>query len=241
MAKSNPQTTDLRQRLSKLLSDWNAEITGILGTLDDLQASAAPQDGSSGHTDSHANDLEELRQRIRDRDLALDYLKKKAKEKDARIAELEREHMKSRTRAEQIEQRLKTLATRTTPESGTQQDDPQAEIEAMRAELAARKSLIKSLRADAERSTALEQKLAESRGIISKLQETIEYHTKANAKLRANPGGRERIQDATRTEASPPSELSASDALTDKGTGTIVIDMADSLRAARRIHRDRTD
>jgi chromosome segregation ATPase len=185
MAKSEPQTDDLelddlRERLSGLLSDWGTEISAVLHALENQQSSAATQVEQVEALRSQVTELNELRQRVRDRDLALDYLKKKSNEKDVRFAALEKELETARGRIADLERQN---VERDKP-SQQLDGDQQAEFEAMRAELAARKSLVKSLRTDAERSKTLEKELQENRDVIARMQETIGNHAKTITELR---------------------------------------------------------
>src|SRR5690606_12378732 len=62
--------------------------------------------------------------------------------------------------------------------------DETAEIESLRAELEARKSLIRSLRADAERAQVLESRLEERRQLVQQLEATINRHANTIVELR---------------------------------------------------------
>src|SRR5690606_1324927 len=62
--------------------------------------------------------------------------------------------------------------------------DETAEIESLRAELEARKSLIRSLRADAERAQVLESRLEETRHLVQQLEATINRHANTIVELR---------------------------------------------------------
>jgi chromosome segregation ATPase len=61
--------------------------------------------------------------------------------------------------------------------------DTAAQLEAVRAELEARKSVIESLRGDAERAQALEAQLEEKRGVIAKLEVSVDRHAGSIAEL----------------------------------------------------------
>jgi chromosome segregation ATPase len=247
MAKSEPQIDDLRKRLSGLLADWGTEISAVMRVLENQQALAATQFEEVRALEDQANELAKLRQRVRERDLALDHLKKKSKEKDVRLAELEREHKRACVRIEELERKLGALDKPTQHQKGGQQ----AEVEAMRAELAARKSLVKSLRTDAERGKTLEKKLAEDREVIATMKESIERHASTIAELRRSSDSWERkyrrLAEAANGEPSRDSDMfSDSDIFTDTavalfldetvevdGSHTVVIDMTEPLREAR--------
>ena len=61
--------------------------------------------------------------------------------------------------------------------------DTKSQLEAVRAELEARKSVIESLRGDAERTQALEAQLEEKRDVIAKLERSIDRHVDSIAEL----------------------------------------------------------
>ena len=242
MAKSDPSIDELRKRLTGLLADWETEISTVVRLLDDRKAAGAVRpdrsqslDKSQTH-DHSAAEQADLQQRIRDRDLALDYVKKKLKEKDQQFLEFEKEREKSRIRIEELERKLGESGEAAAQPKGGQQ----AELEAMRAELAARKSLVKSLRADAERGKALEKELAENRKRISNMGESIERHARTIVDLRRNAESWE--EKYRRLEASaakapavrvPSAAAPAAKEAEVDGSRTIVIDMTESLRAAR--------
>lgn len=231
MAKSESPITDLRNRLRGLLTNWENEISAVMQAVE-----------------NQVNDLTELRQRIRDRDVALDHVKEKSKEKDARIAELAAEQKKSLARVEELEKKLGTLDK----PAGGQKDSPHAEVEAMRAELAARKSLVKTLRADAQRGKALEEEVAQNREIIETMKNAIEQHTKTISELRMNSNSWERkyrrLADAGNDESTRDEGkftdsdifltetavgMFLDDSVEVDGSNTVVIDMTEPLQEAR--------
>ncbi len=59
--------------------------------------------------------------------------------------------------------------------------DATAELDAVRAELDVRKTVIESLRVDAERAQALEAQLNEKRDVISKLEASVDQHVSTRA------------------------------------------------------------
>jgi chromosome segregation ATPase len=205
MAKSEPQLDALRERLSGLLADWETEVSTVIRALEDQQSLAATQVEKVQELENQVNELAKLRQRVRERDLVLDHVTKKSKEKDVRLAQLEKEHKHARARIEELERQVGA------PERPAlhQKGDQQHELEAMRAELAARKSLVKSLRIDAERGKTLENELAEHREVIATLKETI--------------------AELSRRLASRDSEETGEV----DGSHTVVIDMTEPLREAR--------
>ena len=127
-----------------------------------------------------------------------------------------------------------------------------AEIVALKSELDARKSMIRSLRADAERAEALEGQLDAKRETISVLEESIEQQGKTIAELRRSVDAWKKKYRAVKgpvgeefdqTLAEPPefsdTEVEALKALDKANAGaaperTLAIDMRDALKEARR-------
>lgn len=250
MARPEREIDDLRERLNSLLADWGSEIAKVIHALENQKSLAESEAQNTQALENQVNELAKLRQRIRERDLALDHLTTKSKEKDARIAELEREHKKARARIEELERQLSTPAEPAQQQSAV----PQDEVEAMRAELAARKSLVKSLRGDAERGKALEKELAQNREVLATMKASIDRHARTIAELRRSSENWERkyrdlvetagkslsresdrIPRGTRIEPTVdgPAEVD--------GTRTVVIDMTEPLRAARDERRRKSD
>jgi predicted RNase H-like nuclease (RuvC/YqgF family) len=125
--------------------------------------------------------------------------------------------------------------------------DDLAELEAMRAELDARKTLIKSLRADASRVRNLESELEEKRAIVTTLEASINRHAETIAdlkrgadlwkrKYKALQGGNTSTTSTelpmlTKTDVAALQQLESADTQADH---TIAIDMRQPLREARR-------
>lgn len=241
MAKSERQLDELRERLGGLLEDWGTEIAAVMRALENQQSQASAQDGE---------ELAKLRQRVRERDMALDHLTKTSKERDSKFAELEKELKAARTRVDELERQQGAL-DQPGQESKVSQ---QAELEAMRAELAARKSLIKSLRTDAERGKALEKEIAGNREVLAKMKTSIERHTKTIAELRrgadswerkyrelAETAGKRLSRESDGVPRGTAAAAPAAQRAEVDGTKTIVIDMTEPLRKANDERRRKTD
>jgi chromosome segregation ATPase len=125
--------------------------------------------------------------------------------------------------------------------------DHSAELQALRAELEARKAVIKSLRADTERYDALEARLEEKRRVNAKLEESLSYHATTIADLKRSAENWRRKYQDLRLEASgeyrmeptfTETDIRAIENLQKKGGAipehTIAIDMRESLAEARR-------
>ena len=235
MAKSERQIDELRERLSRLMADWGTEISAVISALESQQSESSAQAENAQALENQANELAKLRQRIRERDMALDHLTKTSKERDAKFAELEKEHKAARSRVDELERQLAVLDK----PAQQQKNVPQDEVEAMRAELAARKLLVKTLRTDAERGKALEKEVAESRDLIAKLKVTIDRHSRTNAELRRGADNWERkyreISESAGKRLSRDSDKEVD------GTKTVDIDMTESLRKANDERRRKTD
>jgi len=123
-----------------------------------------------------------------------------------------------------------------------------SELEVLRSELDARKTMIKSLRADQERVTSLQASLEEKREIVEQLEASINRHSNTIAELRRSADMWKRKYNALRGE-SPTATTSVNlpslsdtdvrviEAIEKKGAkpeATIAIDMRRSLLEARR-------
>lgn len=234
MAKSERQIDELRERLSRLLADWGTEISAVISALENEQSESSARAENAQALENQANELAKLRQRIRERDMALDHLTKTSKERDAKFAELDRELRSARSRVDELERQLATL-----DRPAQQKNVPQDEVEAMRAELAARKLLVKTLRTDAERGKALEKEVAENRDLIAKLKVTIDRHSRTNAELRRGADNWERKYRELSESAGK--RLSRESDKEVDGTKTVVIDMTEPLRKAHDERRRKTD
>ncbi len=98
--------------------------------------------------------------------------------KDREIARLTKEKQRAEKHAAELTQEFKILTVSTL--TGI---DSAAQLEAVRAELDARKGLIESLRGDAERAQALEAQLEEKRFVITTLETSIDRHARTISEL----------------------------------------------------------
>ena len=129
-------------------------------------------------------------------------------------------------------------------ESAQDADTSASELEALHAELDARKTLIKSLRSDLDRLSSLEDKLEEKRGVIAKLEESVDRHAMTIEDLHAtidrlkSKGGRrsgKRSREPVDVTLPPLSSTDVQRALEEPEVDhTIAIDMRESLIEARR-------
>lgn len=289
MAREETSIEALRERLTGLLADWGAEMSGVLRDLDQARtALEEAQAASSSHDQelkslrertegqeelvealrAEARDASQLRVEVHEKDLeierlkseleskreligalrrdaeGLERLKNEAKRKDQEIAGLQAEHRETGQRIEALEAELEALAE----SSESENSEGLAELEAVRAELEARKTLIKSLRADAERVTALEARLEEKREIIATLEASMNRHGETIAEVRrVADGWKKKYQElrggkaadtSTQLPAFATTDIAALEQLesTDVASPdhTIAIDMRRPLSEARR-------
>jgi chromosome segregation ATPase len=173
-----------------------------------------------------------------------DRLKGDTKVKDREIERLKAELTEAGQRADQAAAEIHLLQD----SAAGQASEDSAELEAVRAELDARKTLIKSLRADQERVAALETSLEEKREVIEQLEASINRHSNTIAELKRSAETWKRKYQtlkgggATDTSAHIPA-LSDTDVramevleknVETKSDSTIAIDMRRSLLEARR-------
>jgi len=134
-------------------------------------------------------------------------------------------------------------------EAASQHDDESAELESLRAELEARKTLIKSLRADQERAASMRASLDQKQEAIEQLEASMNKHAGTIAELRRNADAWKRKyqllkgDSATATTSVNLPTLSDTDVRVveefdkdskNKPDATIAIDMRRSLLEARR-------
>jgi len=165
------------------------QIQGQEELIDTLRADAG--EASKLRREVHGKDLEldrlqsdisskqELIRALRRGAEETDRLKGDGKLKDREIAELTAEKLKAEGRSAELLEELETLS-----DSKEQHNQDAAELEALRAELEARKTLINSLRADAERIESLEARLEEKQDVISKLETSISGHANTLVELK---------------------------------------------------------
>lgn len=105
-------------------------------------------------------------------------LKGAIKTKDKENARLVKEKQHAQQHAAKLTEELKSLTEefKILDASASMAIDAATELEAVRAELDMRKTLIESLRVDAERAQALEAQLKKKRDVISKLEASIDQH-----------------------------------------------------------------
>ena len=245
-ARSDAQIEQLKERLNGLMADWGSELSNVFELLQNHQLSAASYVKKAHALEQQLDELTSLRELVSSQDVEISDLRQRAQEQDDQYAELEAKH-------EQACARISELESRPAAQDGAAMQlnsRQQAEFEAMRTELAARKSVVKNLRADAERGKALEAEIAHNREVIATMRQSIERDAKLMAELKLSASRWERkylkLAEAGSSEPSHETDFSYSTAFSETvatmflaesaevyGEKTIVIDMTEPLREAR--------
>jgi chromosome segregation ATPase len=245
-----------------------AELEGRAADLEMLQKRIDGQDGLIATLTADAEEASRLRQEVGAKDVELerlsseleskkeliralrrdaessDRLKSDAKLKDREIEALKAQLAEAAQRGAAFEAELETLR-----DAGARSDES-AELDALRAELDARKTLIKSLRADQERATRLEASLEEKREVIEQLEASINRHAATIAELKRSAEAWKRKYQGLKSGNSAAAMSATVPALTETDVrameqlekqgaapppdATIAIDMRRSLLEARR-------
>lgn len=170
------------------IAELNQRLTAQTELIDTLRADAqesvklrqevCERDLEVERLSSELASKQELIRALRRDAESIDRLKGELKRRDKEIADLQA----GRARAEQ---RLAALGgeIEALKESQAAGED-ESELEAIRAELEARKSLIRGLRGDAQRVDALESQLEEKREIIGQLEASMNQHANTIAELK---------------------------------------------------------
>jgi chromosome segregation ATPase len=229
------------KELNKRIEDQGGLIEALREDADrvsTLRRELDAKDGEMQRLRSELSSKQELIKALRRDAEQADRLRSEATVKDKEIAQLKADNGRAEQRSRELAKELES--SRQTAESG----QAAAELEAVRAELEARKTLIRSLRADAERAAALEARLEEKREVIEKLESSINHHSDTIAELKRNAESWKKHCE-TLKEARPAglAALSSSELSEIEGSSigqerpedrTIAIDMRDSLLEARR-------
>ena len=299
MAEGHSDTQDriegLRERLTELLAEWGAEMSGVLTELEQCRTQLRAVEGDTAERDREMASLgerlrgqdelinalkgdaeaaSELRRDLNERELEIERMKSELDSKKELIGALRRdaentERLKSeakrrdgeleelraaKNRLEAEVRRLEEAVASLTEAADADSSEEAAEIESLRTELEARKSMIKSLRADAERAHALEGRLEEKRDIVRQLEATINRHANTIVELKRNADVWKRkyrslkgVESTTVTNAELPAFADTDIPEIPEPTGdpeangerTIAIDMRRSLIEARRTAQSR--
>lgn len=254
-ASRQGETENLEKQLrgqSELIETLKGEAAEAAELRRDLQAKEVEIDRLTSERESKQELIRALR---RDAE-QLDRLKSDSRVKDREVNELRQQNAALTVEAERLRQTVQSL--REELEAG--EHDGSAEVESMRAELEARKRLVKSLQTDAERAQMLEERLEEKRHVIRSLEESINRHADTIAELKRSAdawkrryrslrGGEAAATNAdlpalsgTATDVEEPLPIFPEhfDIGPDRADRTIAIDMRQSLIEARRTAHGRS-
>lgn len=249
-SKAQGQDGEL-EALQQRIDGQNTLIEALKGDAEDaarLRAEVREKDLEFERVRSELESKKELVRALRREADGSDRTKSDLKQKDREIEELRAKLQRAERQAAESAAELGTLRAA----AASRSEEEQAELEALRSELDARKTVIKSLRADQERVLALQAGLDEKREIIEQLEATIGRHSNTIAELRRSADAWKRKYQAVKGESSTATtsiDLPALNALSDtdvrvveeldrvpmsKADATIAIDMRRSLLEARR-------
>src|SRR5262245_34307305 len=149
---------------------------------------------------SDSEDAARLRAELRTRDLEFERVSSELESKKELVRALRRDtdgvdrvRTESRREVEELKGKLQRAEAQVAKasaelaalrEAGNNKKDEQAELEALRADLEARKTLLKSLRSDQERIAPLQASLQEKQEIIAQLETAMNKNSSTIAELR---------------------------------------------------------
>lgn len=268
----------LRERLAGQLADWGAEFSSVLEALQGARRELDERDGRIAELDARlataeqqAQDNSEIERltaelaaqqaELADRDELLRSLREQndqlherldsaaettaeLQHRDAEIARIRRQKKQAEDHVAELLEELRSLRESTHEDASNEA----AEIAALRAELDARKTLIKSLRADAERVGALDTLLEEKNTVVQTLEESLNRQSETMAELRRNAEfwknkyrgsqgdhGSTTTITSRRPDPEQVSRMLEAAGGEDVGDRTIAIDMRQALLEARRV------
>lgn len=240
---------------SELIETLTQEAQEARTLRNDLRDRELEVEKLTSELDSKKDLVRALRQQLDD----LDQLKAAARQHDKKIFEQQHEldrkqHELDRNQdeLERATQRIASLQEELEAVSAESADVTavdNAELVALKSELDARKTMIKSLREDAERAASLQSQLEAKREAIGVLEDSIDQHVETIADLRKSvdawkkkwQAAKGELVDADQTLAELPAftdtEVEALKELERSGDGapdrTVAIDMRDALKEAR--------
>jgi chromosome segregation ATPase len=236
------------EALKQRIEGQNTLIEALRGDAEDvskLRAEVRSKDLEFERISSELESKKELVRALRRDTDGSERLKSESRQKDRELEELRGKLQRAEAKAAEAAEQLATVREAAAGKAS----EEQAEIEALRSELEARKTVIKSLRADQDRVTALQSSLEEKREIIEQLEASIGRHSNTIAELRRSVDTWKRKYQAVKGD-SPTATTSVNlPSLSDtdvrvieqiektsggKTDATIAIDMRRSLLEARR-------
>jgi chromosome segregation ATPase len=236
------------EALQQRIDGQNTLIEALRGDAEEvskLRAEVRAKDLEFERVSSELESKKELVRALRRDGDGAERLKSESRQKDRDLEDLKSKLQSAESKANEAAVELATLREN----AASQLSEEQAEIDALRAELEARKTVIKSLRADQDRVAALQASLEEKRDVIEQLEASINRHSNTIAELRRTVETWKRKYQAAKgdsptatTSINLPS-LSDTDvrvieqiekSASGKTDATIAIDMRRSLLEARR-------
>jgi chromosome segregation ATPase len=240
--------SDELDQLKQRIEGQNALIEALRGDAEEaqkLRAEIRTKDLEYERVSSELESKKELVRALRRDTDGNERVKAESRHKDREIDELKAKLQRAERHASEAAAELATLRE----SAAGKASEEQAEIDALRAELEARKTLIKSLKSDQERAAGLQKSLDEKREAIEQLETSMGRHANTIAELRRSVDTWKRKYQALKGD-SPTATTSVNlPALSDtdvrvieqiekagggKTEATIAIDMRRSLLEARR-------
>jgi chromosome segregation ATPase len=175
--------SDEIEQLRQRIEGQNTLIEALRGDAEEaskLRAEVRSKDLEFERVSSELESKKELVRALRRDTDGADRAKADARGKEREIEELKSKLQRAERQASDAAEQLATLREAAEGKAG----EEQAEIDALRAELEARKTVIKSLRSDQERVAALQASLDEKRDVIEQLETSINRHSNTIAELR---------------------------------------------------------
>lgn len=228
-------------------ADLIETLKGEAAESSDLRKEVREKDLEIERLQSEIESKQELVRALRRDAEKTDQLKSDASKKD-RTIESQAQSLKE---AEEKIAKLKAEIENLAESSKSDAAEEHAEIAALKAELEARKSLIKGLRSDSGRVAALEEQLESKREIVGTLEESINQYVQTIAELKKSSEHWKakyqalRNSDADASSASLPAfsetDVAAMQQLENQPPDrTVAIDMRRPLSEARRKAADRS-
>lgn len=243
-AGRNDEIEQLKQRVE----GQNTLIEALRGDAEEaskLRAEVRTRDLEYERVSSELESKKELVRALRRDTDGTERVKADARNKDREIDDLKGRLQRAERQAGEAAEQLATLRETAAHKAS----EEQSEVDELRSELEARKTLIKSLRSDQERVATLQASLDEKRDVIGQLEASINKHSNTIAELRRSADTWKRKYQALKGD-SPTATTSVSlPTLSDtdvrvieqiekagggKNDATIAIDMRRSLLEARR-------
>ncbi len=275
---ADTEVAQLRERLAGQLADWGAEFSAVLNALqgaqrelherDDhiaelsarldtaeqqaqnnseierLTAELATQEAELGDRDEQLRLLREQNSQLHEQLDSVAQAQAELQHRDAEITRIRRQKKQADDHVAELLEELRSLRESTHEDASNEA----AEIAALRAELDARKTLVKSLRADAERVAALDTLLEEKNRVVQTLEDSLNRQSETMAELKRNAEfwknkyrgsqgdhGSTTTITSRRPDTEQVSRMLEAAGGEDVGDRTIAIDMRQALLEARRV------